>query len=373
MKIDRIEVFYVRFMLDRVQVHELVPTQVDHGALVVKISCDDGTTGVGRTYGGSVFGSHAVKAVIEHDYAPMLMGQDPMMHGLLYAKMENFSHYHGRAGIAYAAISALDIALWDIVGKAMGQPIYKLLGAVRDSVSVYASEGWVYLNPEELQQAMKARIDEGYPAVKLRLPTDTKSCVRKMRMVRDAIGDGPEIMVDVQNTWENVSTSVKNTLAIREFNPFWIEEPVMVQDLDGHAKVNAQTGVPVAGGEHIYSKHQFREAFTKGAFSYAQPDAVRIGGFTEIQKVIGMAESWFVPCVPHGAYEVHRHVALAHTQAAVPYVELLTDSEGPLLQILYKDFAFPEQGTGSVPEGAVGLGVELDEAHIREYLVKDTI
>lgn len=373
MKIDKIEVFYIRFMLERVQVHELVPTQVDHGALLVKISCDDGTTGVGRTYGGSVFGSHAVKAAIEHDYAPLLLGKDPMMHGMLYQSMENFSHYHGRAGLAYAAISALDIALWDIVGKALGQPIYKLLGAVRNEVQVYASEGWVYLTPEELAAQMKARIDEGYPAVKLRLPTDTRSCVEKMRLVRDAIGDTPEIMIDVQNTWENVSTSVKNIHAIREFNPFWIEEPVMVQDLDGHAKVNAQTGVPVAGGEHIYSKHQFREAFSKGAFGYAQPDGVRIGGFTELQKVVGMAESWFVPCVPHGAYEVHRHVALAHSAASIPYVELLTDSEAPLLGIIYKDFELPQNGIGSVPEGKTGLGVELDEYHIRDYIVKDTI
>lgn len=373
MKIEKIDVFYVRFQLHRVQVHELVPTQKDHGALLVKITCDNGVTGVGRTYGGSVFGSFAVKAAIEHDYAPLLIGKDPMMLGMLYQLMERFSHYHGRAGIAYSAVSALDIALWDIAGKTLNQPICSLLGAVRESVPVYASEGWVYLSAEELADSVKARINEGYAAVKLRLPANTKGCVAKMRAVRDAIGDEPEIMVDVQNTWENVSVSVKNVRAIAEYNPFWIEEPVMVLDFEGHAKVNAQTGVPVAGGEHLYSKYQFRQAFSSNAFGYAQPDAVRVGGITEIQKVIGMAESWFLPCVPHGAYEVHRHVALAHSASSVPYIELLTDSEAPLLKIIYKDFELPENGVGFVPKGAVGLGVELDEDNIREYLVRDTV
>jgi L-alanine-DL-glutamate epimerase-like enolase superfamily enzyme len=371
-RIDRVEAFYVRYMMERLQAHVLVPTQVDHGALIVKLSCDDGTVGVGRTYGGSVFASHAVKASVEKDFAPLLLGENPLDAGRLFQKLEVFSHYHGRAGVAFSAVSALDIALWDILGKACGQPLYRLLGAVRDSVPVYASEGWVYLEPDELAEKMRTRIDEGYPAVKLRLPQDRAMCVRKMRAVRDALGEDVPIMVDVQNAWENVSISVRNTSAIEEYRPFWIEEPVMVQDLDGHHRVGFLTGVPIAGGEHIYSKHQFREAFSKDAFGYAQPDAFRVGGITELQKVIGMAESWFVPVVPHGAYEVHRHVALSHAASSVPYVELLTDSEAPLLKIIYNDFDLPEGGLATVPDRP-GLGVELNEKAIAEYMVKESI
>jgi L-rhamnonate dehydratase len=370
MKIADVEAIYVRMPLKRVQVHELVPTQADHGAVIAKITCDNGLVGIGRTYGGSVFGSHAVKASITHDFASILIGEDPTRIHYLWSKMEVASHYHGRAGIAFSAVSAIDIALWDIMGKACGLPLYRLLGAARESVRVYSSEGWVYLSVDELVHSMESRVDEGYRAVKLRLPSDRSGCIAKMRAVRDALGPDRDIMIDVQNTWENVSTAVKNAQAVAEYLPFWIEEPVMVQDLDGHAKVNALTGIPVAGGEHIYSKHLFREAFSKQAFSYAQPDSFRVGGVTEIQKIIGMAESWFVPVVPHGAYEVHVHIALSHTEASVPFVELLTDSEAPLLSSIYKDFKPPVNGIGTAPDRP-GLGVTLNDDGVRDLAVRE--
>jgi L-alanine-DL-glutamate epimerase-like enolase superfamily enzyme len=145
----------------------------------------------------------------------------------------------------------------------------------------------------------------------------------------------------------------------------------MVQDLDGHARVAKATGIPVAGGEHIYSKHVMREAFSKDAFNYAQPDAMRIGGITELCKVVGMAESWFIPVVPHGASEIHAQVALAHSAESMPFVELLTDSEEPLLKnVLYTDYEPPKNGK-IVAGDRPGLGYTLNEDAIKEYTVTD--
>ena len=318
-----------------------------------------------------MWGSKAVKNCILNDLAPLIMHEDASEIQKLWDRMEVASHFLGRSGIVFSALSTIDIALWDLFGKQLGVPIYKLLGQARSEVPVYASEGWVYLTADELVEAVKKKVNDGYKGYKLRLPKDQSGCVKKMRAVREAVGPDFDIMVDVQNAWQNVALSIRNARAIKEFNPFWIEEPVMVQDLDGHARIAAESGIPIAGGEHLYSKHQMREAFSKNAFHYAQPDVMRIGGITEIQKTIGMAESWFIPVVPHGACDIHVHVALSHTAQNVPYVELLTDSEAPLIaNILYTDYELPKNGMAYVPTKP-GLGYTLNEDAIKEYLVKD--
>lgn len=371
MKIVKVECDYIRMPLGYVQHHELVPTQADHGSVLTRIVCDNGLVGFGRTYGGGVFGSRAVRASVLNDLAPLLVGEDPSYISKLWHKLEVACHYTGAAGISFSALSTIDIALWDLYGKILNLPIYKILGQARDEVPVYASEGWVYLSVQELVDAVVKKKQEGYAAYKLRLPSDVAASVAKMKAVREAVGPDFKIMVDVQNAWRTAAPAIKIAEAIKEFGPFWIEEPTMVQDLEGHKRVSRQTGVPVSGGEHIYSKHRMREAFSLGAFDYAQPDAMRIGGITEIQKVIGMAESWFIPVVPHGGCDIHIHVALAHTADSVPYVELLTDSEAPLLtDILYTDYQLPKDGKAYVSQKP-GLGYTLNEEAIKEYTVND--
>lgn len=371
MKIVRIECDYIRMPLSYLQVHEHVPTQADHGCVLTQITCENGLTGFGRTYGGGVFGSKSVRSCVLSDLAPHILGQQADHIQGLWNQLEIATHYIGRSGIAFAALSTIDIALWDLLGKALNVPIYKLLGQARDQVPVYASEGWVYWTKEALVEGVKQRQREGYRAYKFRLPSDRLGCVEKMRAVREAAGEEFDLMVDVQNTWLNSAIAVKNAEAIKEFRPFWIEEPVMVQDFDGHALVSQRTGIPVASGENLYSKHQLRDALSKRAFDYAQPDAMRIGGITELQKVIGMCESWFIPAVPHGATEIHLQVALCHSADVIPYIELLTDSEGLLLtNILYKDFEFPKDGVLHAPQKP-GLGYTLNEDAIREFTVQD--
>ena len=371
MKIVKVECDYIRMPLDYVQIHEHIPTQRDAGCVLTRITCDNGLVGFGRTYGGTVFGSKSVQTCVLTDLAPVLLDQDPSLLGSLSYKMEVTSHFLGRTGVVYAAVSTVDIALWDLLGKFLGVPLYKLLGQVREEVPVYSSEGWVYLSTEQLVEAVLRRKNEGYNSYKLRLPLERKGCIEKMKAVREAVGPEFNIMVDVQNAWQNIPHALRNAQAIKEYDPFWIEEPVMVQDLDGHAAVWKTAGVPVAGGEHIYSKTTMREAFSKQAFNYAQPDVMRIGGITELQKVIGMAESWFVPVVPHGACDIHTHVALAHPSETVPYVELLTDSELPLLMnVLYTDYVPPKNGKAYVTSKP-GLGYTLNEEAIREFTVND--
>lgn len=369
MKIAKIEAWFISIPMEHVQMHETIPIQPDHGSVVTRITCDDGVTGIGRTYGGSAFGSHAVKACILKEFAPKLIGEDPTYINRIWHKLEGASHFLGRGGAAFSALSTIDIALWDILGKRAGLPVYKLLGAVRDTVPVYASEGWLQFSTEELVEQMKARKAQGFKGVKLRLPYETEMCIERMKAVREALGDDYPIMVDVQNCWEDVAHSVHNIEAIKEFNPFWIEEPVAVSDFDGHAKVFDLTGVAVAGGENLYNKHFLYTALEKGAFSYAQMDSLRIGGISEMQRALGMTESMFVPAVPHGAYDIHVHIALAHTAKSIPYVELLSDSEANVLSVIYDDFKWPVDGMAVTPTKP-GLGYELDEYAMKQYTVE---
>lgn len=370
MKIVKVEAWFVSVPMERVQMHETIPIQPDHGSVVTRITCEDGTTGIGRTYGGSAFGSHAVKACILKEFAPRIIGEDALYINKIWHKLEAASHFLGRGGVAFAALSTIDIALWDILGKHTGQPIYKLLGAVRDTVPVYASEGWLQFSTEELVEQVLARKEQGYKGVKIRLPYETKGSIERMKAVREAVGEDYPIMVDVQNGWEDVAHSVYNIEAIREYNPYWIEEPVAVQDFAGHAEVFKRTGVAIAGGENLYSKHYMMEALSKGAFNYAQMDTLRIGGITEIQRVLGITESMFIPSVPHGAYDVHVHIALAHTAKSIPYVELLSDSEAHVLSIIYSDFEWPKDGMAVTPTKP-GLGYTLDEYAMKQYVVND--
>lgn len=368
MKIERVEALYLKFPLSKPQVHEIIPSLYDCAAVLVKIYLDNGIVGFGRTYGGDSFGSKTVRACIESDLAPLLIGEDPRyIHGI-FKKMETASHFLGRYGTVFQAISAIDIALWDCLGKITGMPLYHLLGAARDNVSVYASEGWLNLSTQELASAMKARVDEGYKAVKFRLPADIDACIEKMAAVREAVGPHVELMVDLQNAWQDVPASVRRVKKLEAYDPFFFEEPVRSQDIAGHAEIKFQTGVPIVGGEHIYSKHVFRDALSQNAFSYVQVDAVRVGGVSEWMKVAGMCESHFVPVIPHAAYEIHVHTACAFPESSVPYIEYLSDYESELLENLYTDFRGPVNGTATPPQ-APGLGLTLNEKNIREHTV----
>lgn len=368
MKIERVEALYLKFPLSKPQIHEIIPSLFDCATLLVKITCDNGVVGFGRTYGGDSFGTPTVKNCVDTFLAPLLIGEDPRYIHKIFKKMENASHFLGRYGAVFKAISAIDIALWDCLGKITGLPLYYLLGAARDSVDVYASEGWPNLSVQELVEAMKALTAKGYKAIKFRLPADTDSCIEKMSAVREAVGPNIKLMVDLQNAWQDIPTAVRLVKRLEQYDPFFFEEPVRSQDIDGHAEIKYQTGVPIVGGEHIYSKHVFREALSKNALSYVQVDAVRVGGVSEWMKVAGMCEAWFVPVIPHAAYEIHVHTACAFPASSVPYIEYLTDYEGELLHYLYTDFEDPVDGVATPPQRP-GLGLTLNEDSIREHIV----
>ncbi|NLV62122.1 MAG: mandelate racemase/muconate lactonizing enzyme family protein [Clostridiaceae bacterium] len=369
-KIEKVESLYIKFPLSKQQIHEAIPSVRDCATLLVKVYCSDGTIGFGRTYGGDSFGTYTVKRCIDTMIAPVVIGENPFYVHKIWKKLEDVSHFLGRAGAVFKGVSAVDIAIWDALGKITGLPLYHLLGAARDHVNVYASEGWLNLSTEELVESVKALVDKGYKAVKFRLPLDKNECIEKMSAVREAVGPDINLMVDIQNAWVDVPTSIKRVKELEKYDPFFFEEPVRVQDLDGHAEIKYATGIPITGGEHIYSKHHFREALTKNAFSYVQVDSVRVGGVSEWMKVVGMCEAWFVPVIPHAAFEIHVHTACAFPESTVPYIEYLTDYEGELLPNIYKDFEHPESGVAT-PPSRPGLGLTLNDDFIKDYIISD--
>lgn len=369
MKIERVETFYVRMPLDKLQMHAAVPSVTDLGTVIVRITLDNGVTGIGRTYGGEIYASTAVKACLDSFFTPRLVGADIDLPHALWQQLHVATHFLGQSGIALQCLSMIDVALWDIRGKLAGLPIYRLLGAARDQVRVYASEGWLTQDDDELVDACKRLVAEGYTAIKIRLPFDRTKSRARFRAARDAVGPDIDLLVDVQNAWVNAPDAIRRINDIEEFSPWLIEEPVRVLDLAGHAQIAEAVAAPVAGGEHLYTRSQFRDALKMRAFDIIQPDAARVGGLTEWMKIAGMAESWFIPVLPHGAYEVHLHACAAFSETSVPLGEYLSDYEAILLPVIFDDPVLPAGGIGRLPS-APGLGVDLNEDGIREFSVQ---
>jgi L-rhamnonate dehydratase len=257
----------------------------------VEVIADEGITGFGVTRGGAV-----VETIIERHLKTLLIGSDPRDVELLWDQMYRATLAYGRKGAPIMAISAVDLALWDLFAKWLGQPIYRVLGgAVRDFLPVYAT------HPDS-----SALAREGYVGAKIPMafgPADGKEGLRKnveqVARMREAIGPDIDIMVDCWMSW-----SVDYTLAfVRAVEPCairWIEEPLQPDDYDGYTELRRRiNGVQIATGEHEYTRYGFRELLVRGCADVLQPDVAWCGGITEIRRVAAMASAYDIPVVPH--------------------------------------------------------------------------
>jgi L-alanine-DL-glutamate epimerase-like enolase superfamily enzyme len=228
-----------------------------------------------------------------------VLGEDLHYTARIWQKMWQEIRFFGQKGIALFGLSAIDRACWDAVGKAAGQPLYKLLGAYRDEVPTYASGLWLPRSIEELVQDAKGFLAEGFHAMKMRIGKPRiEEDVERVRAVRQAIGPDVALMVDA-NKRLTVEHAIRLGRKLEEFNLTWFEEPVPAYDLEGSARVAAALDVPIASGESEYTRYGFREMLEKKAADILMPDLARVGGITEFLKVAHMAEACDVPVTPH--------------------------------------------------------------------------
>ena len=294
--------------------------------VLVRIGADDGHRGIGFTYAGSSAGSVTLAAVRDL-LAPVLLGADPFRVGGLWEAMYRESLLQGRTGSAMRALSALDIALWDRNARAAALPLHAMLGGHADgSVAAYASGGY-YLEgktPKMLGRELKGYLDMGFGAVKMKVGRlGLAEEEARIAAAREAIGEHAVLMLDCNNGWNDLGTALRYMKVFEPYDPYWIEEPFLPDDLASHARLAERTDVAVATGEIESGRWRFEQLLESGAADILQPDAVCCGGITEFRRIAQMAASRGVSVCPHAYHELHIH--LAASLPNVPYAECFTD------------------------------------------------
>lgn len=338
-----------------------------HAALVA-VHTDQGLTGLGETYVG-IFAPLAVRGIVEA-LEPLLVGEDPADVAPLYQKLASKTLFWGRVGAGISTIGAVEMALWDIAGKAAGKPVYELLGgAVHARLPLYASGG-LEKPLDELVDEMRGYRQERLKAVKVRIGMDRAKDLEKVRRVREAIGDGMDLMVDAvqghnPDPW-TAAEAVRTARALGELDLRWLEEPCAATDYAGYAHVRRHVPVPISGGESSTTIHEFRHFFEAGALDIAQPDVAHAGGILECRKIATLAQSYGVEVAFHSWSSSVVLAGNYHLAFATPNCKIL---EYPTWGYPLRDELFVEplriEDGELYPPKAPGLGVELSD-EVRE-------
>ncbi len=333
------------------------------GYAVTIVSLDNGLQGLGITY--HEVGGEAVKEFILKTLRPVLLGRNPLENEVLWEECFHYVRGVGRKGLAFCAYSAVDIALWDLKGKMAGLPLYRMLGGVKRKIPIYASGGWASYSIDELVDEVKEMVRRGYKYVKVKAGVNggksPNEDVRRIRAVRDAIGPDIGLMVDANNVWHS-GPAIQVANRLRELDLVFLEEPVFADDIPGLAEFKRGTDIPLATGEHEYTKFGVRDLLLARAADYVQCDAVRCGGYTESLKIIGMTQAWNVFYAPHCMEYMHMHLMSAAPNAA--FLERLLIFE-ELSDMVFVNPPQPKDGYLELPDKP-GLGLELNMDVLRD-------
>ena len=338
----------------------------------VWVRTDEGLTGVGECFRRQ---PTVTKSVVDTLLAPALLGKDPLDTEARWADMMRAGSALEMGGAVHCAVAGLDIALWDLAGKAYGQPVHRLLGGkVRDRVRVYASSMSRDMTPLEEARRAASFAERGFSAYKLHsavpgaIDHPADRTIDTVREVRAAVGPDFEILVDVNGAYSR-HHAVEVGKALEELGVFHFEEPLPHWDLDGLAAVADALTMPVASGEMIYTRWDYRDLILRGRVDIIQPDVVKVPGFTELRRIGVLAETFGTPVTVHNTQPTISTVAHLHFCAAyanAPYAQeynIETVSIRDQWPILKTPLEVTD-GFIDVPDGP-GLGVELDEAVVR--------
>ena len=332
--------------------------------VLIFIDTDEGTQGFSYSSG-----PRAVRSIIHDELADILEGSDPFNTERLWNDMFWRVRGYGRKGLAFQALSALDTALWDLKAKALGVPLYVLLGPAHDSVPTYGSGGWTNFTTEELVAEQVGYVEAGFPSVKMKVGYDfgrnEQADMERLEAVRKAVGDDIEILIDANNGYY-AKQAIRMSHQFEQFNVGWFEEPVLADDIEGLAAISRATDIPVATGEHEYTKFGFKELISRGGADIAQPDIGRVGGVTEWMKVAHLAHAFNLPVAPHAYGLLHLHCTMATPNLRI--VEVL-GAEMERWEVLFEDYPPVVNGQWKPFEDRPGLGLTPDQDTIRNLSV----
>jgi L-alanine-DL-glutamate epimerase-like enolase superfamily enzyme len=329
--------------------------------VTLRLGTDAGIEGIGLTgFGGALTGElrSAVDAL-----AALALGEDPLRIEALIAKLRAAAAPSGPGGLLTLALAAIDIALWDIKGKACGQPLAQLLGGFRDRVPTYASGALMrHFSLDELLQAAPRLVEKGFRQMKtqLAIPGNTSAAVEvdRIRRVRECVGYDIDLMCDINQLWD-VRQAISIGSQIEQYRLYWLEDVVAHDDYPGLAQVAAALATPVAAGEYVYGSVPFRHLLEARSVDIVMIDVLRAGGVTTWMKIAGMAQAFNLPVVSHLIPELHVHLV-----AAVP--NGLTVEYMPWSLKLFEEVPLPVEGQLAVP-AKPGLGLAFDEAVLKRY------
>lgn len=360
--IERVEIMMVD-LAPKVVRTDAIQAFLSQETPIVRILDAEGAVGTGYCYTIGTGGSSIVRLLHDH-LAPQLVGRDADLVEEIWRSLLFRTHATAVGAITSLALAAIDTALWDLRCRRAGLPLHVMAGGAQERVPLYTTEGgWLQLAPEELvEQALEAR-ERGLRGAKIKVGRPhLAEDVARLEAVRAAVGPAFELMVDANQAWAG-DEALRRARAFEPLGLAWLEEPLPADDLGGHARLAAATGIPIAVGESLYSLGQLREYLQRDACAVVQADAARIGGITPWLKAAHLAEAFNLPVCPHFLMELH--VALA---AAVPngrWVEHI-----PQLDDITTGGMTIHDGH-AVPSEEPGLGIEWDMAAVEARRVHD--
>lgn len=387
MKITSVKAYWLKVPIpeDKASVSDF-GRNIYFNTTLVRVDTDAGLVGYGEAKAsvGSLGDQRTLVTVIEQELAPLIIGQDPRNISGLWEIMYNGSRAHyalsrgrvfpilSRRGITISGVSGIDMALWDILGKAVDCPVHQLLGGkCRDNLPAYASGGWA--NEENIGEELLSYIQKGgFKAVKMRVGVmdgEVATSARRVRAARKALGEGISIMVDAHGTF-SVAEAKRFSREVEEYHPSWFEEPVTADNKEGCAEVRAATSIPIAAGESEFTRFDFRDLATLKAVDIFQPDLAICGGITEGKRIAALAEAFQLGLAPHlwgGAvmFAAGLHLCAASPNAFIVEYSLLPN---PLHDELVENPITVRDGQVTIPDHP-GLGVIVNQDFIKKFAV----
>ena len=330
---------------------------VVNGSVVLRLRTDAGITGwANSSFGAIPDGPAVVQAILEKEIKPVILGKDPAFPRRIRADLWKALEYQGVGGVAQFAMAAADIAIWDILGKNAGLPVYKMLGAYGDRMPVYSMCGWYYDGDDDLsrfKRAITAAVEQGYHAFKIKVGRSSlEDDVRRIRTAFDILGKGRRLLVDANQVF-NRNEALRRGKVYQEMGCYWYEEPLPPHEMEGYTMLAQELEMRIATGENLYTKYAFADLIARRGADVVQPDNRRAGGVTEWMEIAAIADGYGLELASHGGSATDLNMLLAMPNA------IYMETSGPRKMI---------DGEVTAPEEP-GMSSEVPPADIQKYKV----
>ncbi|WP_020008237.1 mandelate racemase/muconate lactonizing enzyme family protein [Salinicoccus albus] len=364
MKITNVETYLLDIPLGQKAITDSQTKLDSVEFVVVRLDTDEGVSGWGFNWNYTK-GTRAVQTIIDDNYASLLIDKNPLMYKNILNELHYTNHFIGQVGVTRVALCAINLALWDIRLKDVQLPLWKYLGPVKEKVKAYNTDGgWLETSTDELISDMNQLIDHGFDAVKMKLgKPDPREDYERVKAVKNAIPEHVKLMTDVNTVWD-LKTARTWGKKMQDLDIYWLEEPMNPFNKKDHARLARNIDIPIAVGETIYTKYDFRDYIEAGAVDIVQADVTKLSGIDEWLDVAALARCYDLEVIPHTNIQQKLHVQLAAVSSNVPMVENCYKS----LSEIWEDPIQVVNGYYTLPQES-GLGCKLKDSILEKYQV----